>query len=141
MTDADQAPPEGERPLTPTWLDVPFPPEAPTHWDNAQPAAVAWQAGWETGYLRCLESARVAAPAPPIKPLTPEQAEAIEAEIRRAEADPSVDKHALRLLMQSAMPCGHSYGELMTCDSPPFGCAACQAPLRAPCRTGPKDPA
>jgi len=82
-----------------------------------------------------------AAPSAEREGLTLERAEAIEAEIRRAEADPSVDKHALRLLMQSAMPCGHSYGELMTCDSPPFGCAACQAALRAPCRTGPKDPA
>jgi len=59
--------------------------------------------------------------------LTVEQADAIEAEIRRAEADPAIDKHALRMLMQSTMPCGHAYGELMTCDSPPFGCAACLA--------------
>ena len=64
--------------------------------------------------------------------ITLDEANAIEAEIRRAEADPAVDKHALRLLMQSTMPCGHSYGDLMMCDAPPFGCAACAARVAPP---------
>ncbi len=68
--------------------------------------------------------------------LSAEQIEAIESEMRRLETDPNVDKHALRLFMQSPMPCGHSVGELMTCDKPPFGCAACLAIDRLRQRVG-----
>lgn len=57
--------------------------------------------------------------------LTQEQADEIEAEMRRMEADAAVDKRAIRLFMQSPMPCGHCVGDLMTCLDPPFGCASC----------------
>lgn len=57
--------------------------------------------------------------------LTKEQAETVEAEMRRLEADAATDKHALRLFMQEPMPCGHAAGNLLTCDSPPFGCLIC----------------
>lgn len=57
--------------------------------------------------------------------LTEDQADIVEAEMRRLEADPTVDKHMLRLFMQDAMPCGHAAGNLLTCDSPPFGCRVC----------------
>jgi hypothetical protein len=59
--------------------------------------------------------------------LTSEQADSIEAEMRRLEADPQVSKRELRLFMQSLMPCGHSVGELLTCPDPPFGCVKCNA--------------
>lgn len=57
--------------------------------------------------------------------LTKTQADRIEAEMRRLEADLTVDKHTLRLFMQDAMPCGHAAGNLLTCDLPPFGCLIC----------------
>jgi hypothetical protein len=60
--------------------------------------------------------------------LTMEQADAIESEMREMEADPNVDKHALRLFLQFPMPCGHAAGNLLTCDSPPFGCVICGEP-------------
>lgn len=58
-------------------------------------------------------------------PMSTDQADTIEAEMRRLENDPTVDKHALRLFMQSPMPCGHAVGNLLTCPDPPFGCAVC----------------
>lgn len=57
--------------------------------------------------------------------LTTADAEAIEAEMRRMEEDPTVTKHALRLYLQSLMPCGHAVGNLLTCPDPPAGCVAC----------------
>ena len=57
--------------------------------------------------------------------LSANEVNAIEAEMRRLENDPSTDKHALRLFMQWPMPCGHTVGNLMTCDDPPFGCVQC----------------
>lgn len=57
--------------------------------------------------------------------LTSEQADAIEAEMRRLEDDPGVTKRALRLFMQHLMPCGHAAGNLLTCPTPPFGCVIC----------------
>jgi len=59
------------------------------------------------------------------KKLTEQQANEIEAEMRRLEDDDKVTKRELRLFMQSLMPCGHSTGSLLTCDSPPFGCVEC----------------
>ncbi len=60
--------------------------------------------------------------------LTEGQADEIEAEMRRLETDPSVSKHALRLYMESPMPCGHAAGNLLTCDRPPIGCVICGEP-------------
>jgi hypothetical protein len=57
--------------------------------------------------------------------LTAEQAGEIEAEMRHLESDPETSKRALRLFMQSAMPCGHAVGNLLTCPDPPFGCVVC----------------
>ena len=57
--------------------------------------------------------------------LTAEQAGSIEAELRHLESDPEVSKRALRLFMQSLMPCGHAVGNLLTCPDPPFGCVVC----------------
>lgn len=65
--------------------------------------------------------------------LTMAQAEQVEAEMRALEADPAVDKHALRLFMQFPMPCGHAAGNLLTCDSPPFGCVICGEPESEKC--------
>jgi hypothetical protein len=59
--------------------------------------------------------------------LSKDDADAIEAEMRRLEVDPAVGKHELRLFMQWPMPCGHAAGNLLTCDSPPFGCVICNA--------------
>lgn len=64
----------------------------------------------------------------PYPKLTKAQADEIEDEMRRLEADPSVDKHAMRLFMQHQMPCGHSVGSLLTCPDPPFGCVICGEP-------------
>ena len=64
------------------------------------------------------------------KLLTEAQANEIEVEMRRLEADPAISKHALRLFMQSTMPCGHAVGNLLTCDSPPIGCVICGEPPR-----------
>jgi hypothetical protein len=50
-------------------------------------------------------------------------ANACEAEIRTLESTPEAT--AMRLLMQSLMPCGHAYGNLLTCSNPPFGCVIC----------------
>jgi hypothetical protein len=61
--------------------------------------------------------------------LTKEQANAVEEEMQALESDPKVDKHALRLFMQSLMPCGHSVGNLLTCPYPPFGCVICGTPI------------
>ena len=60
--------------------------------------------------------------------LSEEQADQVEAEMRRLEADPEVSKRALRLYMQSPMPCGHAVGNLLTCDKPPIGCVICGEP-------------
>lgn len=60
--------------------------------------------------------------------LTLYQADEIEVEIHRMEADPSVTKTALRLFMQLPMPCGHAVGNLLTCDTPPNGCVICGEP-------------
>lgn len=60
--------------------------------------------------------------------LTLAQAEEIEEEMRCVEADPAMDKHALRLFMQSPMPCGHAVGNLLTCPDPPYGCVICGEP-------------
>jgi hypothetical protein len=60
--------------------------------------------------------------------LTEQQAKQVEAELRRLEADPLVTKTELRLFLQSPMPCGHAVGNLLTCDSPPFGCVICNRP-------------
>jgi len=60
--------------------------------------------------------------------LTLIQANEIEDEIRRLEADPTVDKHEIRLFMQTPMPCGHAAGNLLTCDDPPYGCVICGEP-------------
>ena len=57
--------------------------------------------------------------------LTKEQADIVETEIHRLEEDPNVTKRELRLFMQFPMPCGHMPGHLLTCEEPPFGCAAC----------------
>jgi hypothetical protein len=65
---------------------------------------------------------------PPIRRLTREQAEAIEDELRRLEADPAVSKTELRLFLQHPMPCGHATGNLLTCPDPPFGCVICGPP-------------
>lgn len=61
----------------------------------------------------------------PYNRLTREQADAVEAEMRRLESDPAVTKRALRLFMQLPMPCGHAAGNLLTCPDPPFGCVVC----------------
>lgn len=60
--------------------------------------------------------------------LTMKQAEGIEDQMRAIEADPALDKRAMRLFMQDKMPCGHYMGALLTCDSPPFGCVECGEP-------------
>lgn len=57
--------------------------------------------------------------------LTETEADEVEAELRRLEADPTVSKNRLRLFMQTPMSCGHSTGCLLTCDRPPFGCVEC----------------
>lgn len=67
--------------------------------------------------------------------LTLEQANAIEEELRRLEADPTVTKTEMRLFLQSPMPCGHATGCLLTCPSPPFGCVECNS-LVKPCLSG-----
>ena len=54
-----------------------------------------------------------------------ERADAIEAELRRLEIDPTVTKEELRLFLQSPMGCGHAVGNLLTCPDPPFGCCVC----------------
>lgn len=61
--------------------------------------------------------------------LTEQQANECEAEIRALD-ETAHEATAMRLLMQSLMPCGHAYGNLLTCDSPPFGCVICNS--RAP---------
>ncbi len=60
-------------------------------------------------------------------PLIKAQADQIEAEIRRLEADTSVGKQELRLFMQTLMPCGHAVGDLLTCPDEPWGCVQCNA--------------
>lgn len=62
--------------------------------------------------------------------LKQEQADAVEAEMRALEADPSTTVEQMRLFMQIPMPCGHAAGNLLTCDSPPFGCAVCNDEVR-----------
>lgn len=57
--------------------------------------------------------------------LTREQADAVEAEMRALEADPSTTIRQMRLFMQCPMPCGHAAGNLLTCPTPPFGCVIC----------------
>ncbi len=57
--------------------------------------------------------------------LTKQQADDIEAEIRRLEFDPMVAKRELRLFMQTSMPCGHAVGNLLTCSWLPWGCVEC----------------
>lgn len=60
--------------------------------------------------------------------LTMKQAEEIEDEMRRLEADPAVTKNEMRLFMQTPMPCGHATGNLLTCPTPPLGCVICGEP-------------
>lgn len=57
--------------------------------------------------------------------LTREEADAVEAEMRQLEGDPSTTLRAMRLFMQAPMPCGHAAGNLLTCPDPPFGCVIC----------------
>lgn len=57
--------------------------------------------------------------------LTLGQAKAVEYVIRQLEEDPSVSKREFRLFMQVPMACGHTPGDLLTCDDPPYGCSAC----------------
>ena len=57
--------------------------------------------------------------------LTQNEAETIEAEMRKMEGDPQVSKHELRLFMQHPMSCGHAAGNLLTCNDPPYGCVIC----------------
>ena len=59
--------------------------------------------------------------------LTERQADEVEAELRRLEADPAVSKAQLRLFLQCPMPCGHAAGNLLTCPNPPFGCVVCNS--------------
>ncbi len=59
--------------------------------------------------------------------LSREQANLLKADVRRMEVDPSVDKHAFRLYLESRMPCGHLLANLLMCDCPPFGCLECLA--------------
>jgi hypothetical protein len=62
--------------------------------------------------------------------LTEAQASEVEDEMRQLLANPCVTKDAIRLFMQHPMPCGHAAGNLLMCDSPPFGCVICNdAPL------------
>jgi hypothetical protein len=67
--------------------------------------------------------------------LTAKQADEIEAEMRRMESNANVTKTALRLFMQSLMPCGHPVGALLTCADPPYGCVLCGEPEPAPAPT------
>lgn len=60
--------------------------------------------------------------------LTLQQAEELEIEMRRLEETPAVSKRALRLFMQTPMPCGHAVGNLLTCPDPPSGCVICGEP-------------
>lgn len=60
--------------------------------------------------------------------LTRAQADEVEAELRRLESDPETSKRALRLFLQSPMPCGHATGNLLTCADPPYGCVICGEP-------------
>ncbi len=60
--------------------------------------------------------------------LTRKQADEIEAETRRLEANPTVDKHAFRLYLESPMPCGHPVANLLMCEDPPYGCVICGPP-------------
>ena len=57
--------------------------------------------------------------------LTREEAETVELALERLEQDSSVTKTELRLFLQSAMPCGHAVGNLLTCEEPPYGCVVC----------------
>ena len=57
--------------------------------------------------------------------LTQEQAARWEEELRRLEGDPATTVRQMRLFMQHPMECGHAVGDLLTCDVPPNGCAAC----------------
>ena len=61
--------------------------------------------------------------------LTNEQADEIEAEMRRLESDPTISKTELRLFLQFPMPCGHAAGNLLTCSEPPYGCVICGEPI------------
>lgn len=64
--------------------------------------------------------------------MKPGGAEAIEAELRRLEADPAVSKRAFRLYLQSPMPCGHAVADLLMCPDPPTGCAVCSGVSSTP---------
>ena len=57
--------------------------------------------------------------------LTEVQANLWEAKMRALENEPQVSKRELRLFMQSLMQCGHAVGNLLTCDTPPWGCVIC----------------
>lgn len=65
--------------------------------------------------------------------LTREQADNVEDEMRRLEADPATTLRQMRLFMQSPMPCGHAVGNLLTCPTPPFGCVVCGETRRSSC--------
>ena len=60
--------------------------------------------------------------------LSKEQADEIEAETHRLEADPTIDKHAFRLHLEHPMPCGHATANLLMCEEPPYGCVICGPP-------------
>ena len=62
--------------------------------------------------------------------LTKAQADEIEAEIRKVEANRDTTVTQMRLLMQSPMPCGHAYANLLICPDPPYGCVICGEPKR-----------
>lgn len=57
--------------------------------------------------------------------LTRAQADEVEAEMRALEGDAATTVEAMRLFMQSQMPCGHAVGNLLTCPTPPYGCVIC----------------
>jgi hypothetical protein len=65
--------------------------------------------------------------------LTEEQANRWETEMRTIEMDPDMSKAAMRVFMQLPMDCGHAVGNLLTCDTPPYGCVICEAlePIQA----------
>lgn len=60
--------------------------------------------------------------------LTKSQADEVESEMRALEANPIIDSRAMRVFMQSSMPCGHAVGNLLTCADPPYGCVVCGEP-------------
>lgn len=72
--------------------------------------------------------------------LSREDADALENELRRLEADPNVSKMELRLFLQCPMPCGHAAGNLLTCSDPPYGCVVCGEAGNSKLDALPKEP-